>query len=321
MEHYEYTKFIGAREFLGEKLGSISSVINLAMNAVERENILSFPAENVRDLGEYFIDFDAINSEVIAGFDELESDIKSEITSLFSCQYVGEKVTKIYEGVFCGGAYTTITDELEQLYSGDFPVPETENFAFKLKLGKPQFYDEEIELTELKLPMDSSEIYTILNAVGDDAVCYECRSTVPKLDEILSEISEIDDLNLLAEKIMELKSGGELPKFKAMLETLSGISVETALDVADFTDDFTLHADTFSHEDFGRKLLPTADSSAVKVALHFVDLEQFGKYLACEHGAKITSYGFLESEDGLTLSQKIEDLEQNQAPKMELGGF
>lgn len=194
-----------------------------------------------------------------------------------------------------------ISDKSEKVYDGkNLPEnPKEDNYLFRTKIAKyPTEIMEHPRGIWVSLPMHDSKLSDVKNALGvirwKDCVLQGVQSIIPNMQYSIESASEIESLNKLAHKILELNEM-EQSKYKALLETVKCSDVQTALRLLDCLDNFCLHREKFSYADYGREALVKKDK--IKLPDSLITYFNFENYLRETLGSvRIykTEYGILE---------------------------
>ena len=143
---------------------------------------------------------------------------------------------------------------------------------------------------------------------------------MPQLNTLLTDVEDLPRINELAHSLQELKAGGQLTKFKAVV---SATQCETLDDVFDRLENLPQYC-------FEAKI---RDKDAlVRDELEFVlggkDADLIYKHLNCEayaedvlkqYGAEITPYGMVNRADFGPLHEPIPEQQQEQTQEPQMG--
>lgn len=196
----------------------------------------------------------------------------------------------------------------KQVYDGiHLPkIPEEPPYVLKLQLAKADFelnHAPEPEHTvPLLLPATDEEKVAVLEQLGaaslEECVFYHCTSPIPALDQAFSFSEDIDKMNLLAVRIRELESGGELPKLKAAFEIAGCSDIDQALDLTKNLDCYDFYPELSSPEDYAKQeLLERYQIPEDDPLLKHIHFSRCDPNLMEEANACITPYGIIRRND------------------------
>ena len=167
---------------------------------------------------------------------------------------------------------------------------------FITNLGK---YNEGYLVGEwVKLPIDESNLYRVLDRIGINAAGYE-EFFISDYESIftnlrINEYTSITELNSLAEKVEGL-ADWERDKLAAVLESEGNTSIADVIELIDDLDSFDLLegidsdysiGEYFAEESFLLYGLPD-------IATRYFDYESFGRDIRLDSNCCVTSYGLV----------------------------
>ncbi|MBR3396424.1 MAG: antirestriction protein ArdA [Lachnospiraceae bacterium] len=188
-------------------------------------------------------------------------------------------------------------------YGKDYPFA-----ACITNLGK---YNEGELIGEwVKFPASQKELAATLKRIGigekDEFVCpyeewfitdYDCY--IPGLYKVAGEYESIDELNMLAKKLVEMPED-DFFKFSAAIEAgEGGSSLQDLINLAGNLDYFIVYPDIKNEKDLGRYYLEESgiyDLSAIGRLADYIDTERFGRDVSLEEGGTFTNYGYVLSD-------------------------
>ena len=210
---------------------------------------------------------------------------------LLDFERIGREHRQSEGGVFTCEGYVLRHDELEQVYK-----------TLDLTLKKPDY----VMLAErpdggwVKLPLPVGA------AVMDEPVqCVDCA--VPTLTGQTAMLSNMDTL---AHRLAELEMDGELPKYKAVLETVHCDDMTDALLLVGALDQYSFSPKLLEPEDAAIEYLQTMlAEDEVERLVSYLDLRRYGGEVVEQRGGVLTPYGLLEREDGQPIHSMNEQSE------------
>lgn len=171
--------------------------------------------------------------------------------------------------------------------------------AYVANLGK--YTEGELKEELVRFPTSKEHMADVLKRIGigqkrpDGAFYeevfvtgYECN--VSSLSGYLTEYTNLNELNYLAEKIDKIEDGSK-EKFEALLE--QGDSIHNAKDVINLTDNLI---NAKSEEDLGIYIIHDVEKREIPEWLDgYIDYEGYGRDYAINEGATLTSKGYVYS--------------------------
>ena len=301
LDYHDTSRFIGAYQILGEDSMTVKKALNLVLNIKDNENVEICPARDESGLAEFY----------------LENDLISEIKGLVDEQYqwiidhtdytaLGEEICETQKGTFISGEYVAITVELKDLYDGTFRMPTKEEYAFKLEVGLKNESENGARIT-MVLPTSHKAIEDMINDFEvvelEKLNCYSFKSNIPLIEPMDFNMEDIYTINQLATSIKYFEETGALNTFKALIDALPAIGLESVNDITEYVSDFTLKEDVRNIADYGRSKFQAILPDEL---LECLDTAEYGRKLLEKHGADLTEYGVLVPNDGISLEQKME---------------
>ena len=287
---------------------TVPELMMLASN-VDRCHVLADVHSN-EDFGKFYVengfreDLDALPDSAYAPLDYAK---------------IGKQMRESEAGTFTPHGYVVRTEEME-------PLPDYEpqleiNYMIRLTLMN---HENEQKTAVLDLPATEQRLLEVQEELDApewyDAQFTGCDSIVPQLNAMLTDVEDLPRINELAQSLQELKAGGQLTKFKAVV---SVTQCETLDDVFDRIEKLPQYC-------FETKI---RDKDAlVRDELEFVlggkDADLIYKHLNCEayaedvlkqYGAEITPYGMVNREDFGPLHEPIPEQQQEQTQEPQMG--
>ena len=176
--------------------------------------------------------------------------------------------------------------------------------AYVANLGK--YTEGELKEELVRFPTSKEHMADVLKRIGigqkrpDGAFYeevfvtgYECN--VSSLSGYLTEYTNLNELNYLAEKIDKIEDGSK-EKFEALLE--QGDSIHNAKDVINLTDNLNNYnlINAKSEEDLGIYIIHDVEKREIPEWLDgYIDYEGYGRDYAINEGATLTSKGYVYS--------------------------
>ena len=255
-----------------------------------------------------------------------DNDFLPELTALPDSVYalldyakIGKQMREDESGVFTPHGYVVRTEELE-------PLPEHEpqrEISYMIRLTLMN-HENEQRTAILDLPATEARLLEVQKELDApewfDAQFTGCDAIVPQLNTLLTDVEDLPRINELAQSLQELKAGGQLTKFKAVV---SATKCESLDDVFD-------RLEKLSQYCFEIKI--RNKDALVRDELEFVlggkDADLIYKHLNCEayaedvlkqYGAEITPYGMVNRADFGPLNEPIPEQKQEQTQEPQMG--
>ena len=286
----------------------VQELMMLASN-VDRCHVLA-DVHSDEALGKFYVE---------NGFREDLDALPDSAYALLDYAKIGKQMHESESGVFTPHGYVVRTEELQ-------PLPEHESqreITYMIRLTLMNHENEqrtaildlpatEQRMQEVQKELDAPEWY--------DAQFTGCDAIAPQLNTLLTDVEDLPRINELAQSLQELKAGGQLTKFKAVV---SATKCETLDDVFDRLEKLPQYC-------FETKI---RDKDAlVRDELEFVlggkDADLIYKHLNCEayaedvlkqYGAELTPYGMVNRADFGPLHEPIPEQKQEQSQEPQMG--
>ena len=250
--------------------------------------------------------------------DDLDA-LPDSVYALLDYAKIGKQMREDEAGVFTPHGYVVRTEELELLPDHE---PQREiSYMIRLTLMN---HENEQKTAVLDLPATEQRMQEVQKELDApewfDAQFTGCDAIAPQLNTLLTDVEDLPRINELAQSLQELKAGGQLTKFKAVV---SATQCETLDDVFDRIEKLPQYC-------FETKI---RDKDAlVRDELEFVlggrdaDLiykhlnrEAYAEDVLKQYGAEITPYGMVNREDFGPLHEPISEQKQEQAQEPQMG--
>ena len=250
--------------------------------------------------------------------DDLDA-LPDSVYALLDYAKIGKQMREDEAGVFTPHGYVVRTEELELLPDHE---PQREiSYMIRLTLMN---HENEQKTAVLDLPATEQRMQEVQKELDApewfDAQFTGCDAIAPQLNTLLTDVEDLPRINELAQSLQELKAGGQLTKFKAVV---SATQCETLDDVFDRIEKLPQYC-------FETKI---RDKDAlVRDELEFVlggrdaDLiykhlnrEAYAEDVLKQYGAELTPYGMVNREDFGPLHEPIPEQQQEQTQEPQMG--
>lgn len=267
-----------------------------------------------------------VHSDEALGKFYVENGFRDDLDALPDSAYalldyakIGKQMREDESGVFTPHGYVVRTEELQ-------PLPEHESqreITYMIRLTLMN-HENEQRTAILDLPATEARLLEVQKELDApewfDAQFTGCDAIVPQLNTLLTDVEDLPRINELAQSLQELKAGGQLTKFKAVV---SATKCESLDDVFD-------RLEKLSQYCFEIKI--RNKDALVRDELEFVlggkDADLIYKHLNCEayaedvlkqYGAEITPYGMVNRADFGPLNEPIPEQKQEQTQEPQMG--
>ena len=227
-------------------------------------------------------------------------DLSDEAFELLDFARIGREFRQNEGGVFTSGGYVQKHDELRQVYETLDLAPKKPDHTILVQTASG---------CEVRLPVPLGD------PTGDEPVqCLDCAA--PALIGLSGRLGTWD---MLAHRLAELEVDGELPKYKAVLDTTGCDDICWALSLADELDQYMLDPKCRTPEEVAESAINfTVPQREIPALLPHVDLYQYGQALIQAGGGELTGYGLIERCDGQPIQAMDQERSQDQHNGMEL---
>lgn len=274
-----------------------------------------FSVKDDAELGEIYL-----NNNFVDAVRKLPEECR-EILEYIDHEKLGRLQREAEGGVFVDGHYV-VDDGLErpEIYDGvHLPEqPDIPGYVFRLHLrSSDPDPNAPLECEALSLPATEEEIKNVCSALRtpDLEYCYieRSESIIPHFDNKLSFAEDIEKVRILADKIMELKEQGLLPKYKAALEFADCGDVGHALDLASSLNCFDFYPEIGCPAQYGQKmLLQITNLKPDDLLFKHADLSWYGYAMMEQNHVSGTDYGYIRENGREFVYEHMKKPEQGQ---------
>lgn len=180
----------------------------------------------------------------------------------------------------------------------DYPIS-----AYITNLGK---YNEGTLMGEwVSFPTTQTNINSVFNRIQLDGIRYEeyfitdYESTTKGLQTRFSEYTNINELNYLAIKIIEL-SDYEQRKLESALELYGGNGISDIINLIENLENLELLNSIFTEEDLGYYYIEDLglyEKNSLGNLVNYIDYERFGRDIRLDEGGYFTQNGYIYEID------------------------
>lgn len=247
-------------------------------------------------------------------------DIPDEVWDYIDFKKVGKRMREADNGIFIKECYVACDIEnITEVYDG-ITLPQNilaEVGLFNLLISKAPIDDNPTDKQArwLYLPASEQQLTEFLKELGAESftecVYYELSTTIPKIQDLFFNLSQLEQLNSLAKCI----SKQELRKCKAVLDYMDCNSIEQAIDFCENLQRFDYYPDFFHPSDYGKHIFNLKQSGVEKSLYKYFSFEPYGREQMHLNNAKATPYGFVSRNENKMV------IKYGEPDKQEISGF
>ncbi len=278
-----------------EECITVDEVINYVYKLKTGDYTNVIPAETTEDLAEYYLECNMIDR-----LDGISREAKGWIYEYTNYSDLGEDIVCQTGGMFLDDAFIIFEDDDLQLYDNKPPYPKWETHAFELDI----ICKGEETAQKIKLPANKEYIEQL---ASQEVAIAQYQSVLPTFNKLIVGRADLPTLNNIAHKMEELQENNSLVIFKAMVESLPALDVNTIFKAASMVDEFELQCQNTSKQNYLRdKIKLILPEEYAK----FIDFNAMAEKEFENNGMVNTDYGMLVSKDGQSLEQKIQEQDE-----------
>ena len=251
------------------------------------------------------------------GFREDLDALPDSVYDLLDYAKIGKQMREDEGGVFTPHGYVVRTEELQPL--PDYEPQREISYMIRLTLMN---HENEQKTAVLDLPATEqrlSEVQEELDAPEwYDAQFIGCDAIVPRLNTMLTDVEDLPRINKLAQALLELKAGGQLTKFKAVVNATKCESLDDVFDRLEKLPQYCFEPKIRDKDAMVRDELEfILGGNEAELIYKHLNCEAYAEDVLKQYGAEITPYGMVNRADFGPLHEPIpEQQEQTQEPQM-----
>ena len=255
-----------------------------------------------------------------------DNDFLPELTALPDSVYalldyakIGKQMRESEAGTFTPHGYVVRTEELQ-------PLPDHEpqrEISYMIRLTLMN-HENEQKTAVLDLPATEQRMQEVQKELDApewfDAQFTGCDAIAPQLNTLLTDVEDLPRINELAQSLQELKAGGQLTKFKAVV---SATQCETLDDVFDRIEKLPQYCFETKIRDKDALVRDELDfvlgGKDADLIYKHLNREAYAEDVLKQYGAKLTPYGMVNREDFGPLHEPISEQQQEQTQEPQMG--
>ena len=255
-----------------------------------------------------------------------DNDFLPELTALPDSVYalldyakIGKQMREDESGVFTPHGYVVRTEELQ-------PLPEHESqreITYMIRLTLMN-HENEQRTAILDLPATEARLLEVQKELDApewfDAQFTGCDAIVPQLNTLLTDVEDLPRINELAQSLQELKAGGQLTKFKAVVSATKCESLDDVFDRLEKLSQYCFEIKIRNKDALVRDELEfVLGGKDADLIYKHLNREAYAEDVLKQYGAEITPYGMVNREDFGPLHEPIPEQQQEQMQEPQMG--
>ena len=225
-------------------------------------------------------------------------EASDEVLEMLDEEKVGQALRKSDKGVFTTKGYLFFgSDKWTETYDGmHLPeYPDIHEGVISLRLNSLDCNPEKHTGVWLDLPAGEMEIDQALKRLEvsslNSCIITEVKSIVPLFNYQIASDTDINELNILAERIQTFPDGETLIKYKAVLEFEQSNDLELNLNIANNLNCYELDPSIISLECYAEQVFQKAGIDTDDPSFAYFDFRGYGERYMLKKGAAMTPYG------------------------------
>ena len=302
---------MAVQKHMQENSGSImvQELMMLASN-VDRCQVLA-DIHTDEALGKFYVE---------NGFREDLDALPDSVYDLLDYAKIGKQMREDEGGVFTPHGYAVRTEELQPL--PDYEPQREISYMIRLTLMN---HENEQRTAVLDLPATEQRLLEVQKELDApewyDAQFTGCDAIMPCLNTMLTDVEDLPRINELAQSLQELKAGGQLTKFKAVVGATQCESLDDVFDRLENLPQYCFEAKIRDKDALVRDELEfVLGGKDAELIYKHLNREAYAEDVLKQYGAEITPYGMVNRADFGPLHEPIpeQQQEQTQEPQMRM---
>ena len=253
------------------------------------------------------------------GFREDLDALPDSVYDLLDYAKIGKQMREDESGVFTPHGYVVRTEELQPL--PDYKPQHDINYMIRLTLMN---HENEQRAAVLDLPATEQRMQEVPKELDApewfDAQFTGCDAIAPQLNTILTDVEDLPRINELAQSLQELKAGGQLTKFKAVVGATQCETLEDVFDRIEKLPQYCFETKIRDKDALVRDELEfVLGGKDADLIYKHLNREAYAEDVLKQYGAEITPYGMVNRADFGPLHEPIPEQQQEQAQEPQMG--
>ena len=250
--------------------------------------------------------------------DDLDA-LPDSVYALLDYAKIGKQMREDEAGVFTPHGYVVRTEELELLPDHE---PQREiSYMIRLTLMN---HENEQKTAVLDLPATEQRMQEVQKELDApewfDAQFTGCDAIAPQLNTLLTDVEDLPRINELAQSLQELKAGGQLTKFKAVVSATQCETLDDVFDRIEKLPQYCFETKIRDKDALVRDELEfVLGGKDADLIYKHLNREAYAEDVLKQYGAEITPYGMVNREDFGPLHEPISEQQQEQTQEPQMG--
>ena len=253
------------------------------------------------------------------GFREDLDALPERVYALLDYAKIGRQMREAEDGVFTRSGYVIQMEELK-------PLPEVQpqqepSYMIRLTLMN---HENEQETVMLDLPATEEQMQDCLRQLHildwSNAKIVDADAIAPQLNTLLTGAEDLPRVNMLAQSLQELKTVGQLPKFKAVILATGCETLDDVFDRMEKLPQYCFEAKIRDTDKLVRDELEfVLGGKDADLIYKYLNREAYAEDVLKQYGAELTPYGMVNREDFGPLHEPISEQQQEQTQEPQMG--
>ena len=287
---------------------TVPELMMLAAN-VNRCHVLA-DIHTDEDLGKFYVE---------NGFREDLDALPDSVYDFLDFSKIGKQMRENEVGTFTPHGYVVRTEELQPL--PDYKPQRDINYMIRLTLMN---HENEQKTAVLDLPATEARLLEVQKELDApewfDAQFTACDAIAPQLNSMLTDVEDLPRINELAQSLQELKAGGQLTKFKAVVSATQCETLDDVFDRIEKLPQYCFETKIRDKDALVRDELEfVLGGKDADLIYKHLNREAYAEDVLKQYGAEITPYGMVNRADFGPLHEPISEQQQEQTQEPQMG--
>ena len=253
------------------------------------------------------------------GFREDLDALPERVYALLDYAKIGRQMREAEDGVFTRSGYVIQMEELKPL--PDVQPQQEPSYMIRLTLMN---HENEQETVMLDLPATEEQMQDCLRQLHildwSNAKIVDADAIAPQLNTLLTGAEDLPRVNMLAQSLQELKTVGQLPKFKAVILATGCETLDDVFDRMEKLPQYCFEAKIRDTDKLVRDELEfVLGGKDADLIYKHLNREAYAEDVLKQYGAELTPYGMVNREDFGPLHEPIPEQQQEQTQEPQMG--
>ena len=253
------------------------------------------------------------------GFREDLDALPERVYELLDYAKIGKQMRAAENGVFTRSGYVIQMEKLQPL--PDYEPQREISYMIRLTLMN---HENEQKTAVLDLPATEERLLEVQKELDApewfDAQFTACDAIAPQLNSMLTDVEDLPRINELAQSLQELKAGGQLTKFKAVVSATQCETLDDVFDRIEKLPQYCFETKIRDKDALVRDELEfVLGGKDADLIYKHLNREAYAEDVLKQYGAEITPYGMVNREDFGPLHEPIPEQKQEQTQEPQMG--